>query len=138
MGKTHVSKTLYCRGNSFKCNSLKQEAHIHQPTSWPVPHACVQPYHVGSGSHRQLFHPYRNSPLWHYQRVKEQGKLVSQRFFIAVGSAKHSFKHQLHTTHVGAVGWEPSTAVFPPHTQGSRIMGWCVCAPKDCLMKIVN
>ena len=28
--------------------SLKQGAYIHQPTAWPVPHACAQPYHPGS------------------------------------------------------------------------------------------
>ena len=22
----------------------------HQPTAWPVPYACAQPYHLGSGS----------------------------------------------------------------------------------------
>ena len=27
----------------------------HQPTIWPVPYTCAQPYHPGSGSHRQLF-----------------------------------------------------------------------------------
>ena len=26
----------------------------HQPTVWPVPYACAQPYHPGSGSHGQL------------------------------------------------------------------------------------
>ena len=34
--------------------NLKQGAHIHQPTAGPVPHACAQPYHGGSDSHRQL------------------------------------------------------------------------------------
>ena len=37
---------------AYKTN-LKQGAHIHQPTTWPVPHACEQPYHLGSGSHEQ-------------------------------------------------------------------------------------
>ena len=32
----------------------QQGAHIHQPVAWPVPHACAQPYHPGSGSHGQL------------------------------------------------------------------------------------
>ena len=30
----------------------------HQPTCWPVPNACAQPHHPGSGSHGQLFRPY--------------------------------------------------------------------------------
>ena len=34
----------------------------HQPTVWPVPYACEQPYHPGSGSHGQLFLPGRQ--LW--------------------------------------------------------------------------
>ena len=29
----------------------------HQPTVWPVPYACAQPYHPGNGSHGQLFRP---------------------------------------------------------------------------------
>ena len=87
-----------------------QEAHIQQPTSWPVPHACacVQPYHAGSGSHRQLFH----------HRVKEQRKPVS---LIAVGSAKHSYKHQLHTT-------GPRHGSFP--TTRREVRSWVgVCMP---------
>ena len=90
-----------------------EEAHIHQPTSWPVPHACacVQPYHAGSGSHRQLFH----------HRVKEQRKPVS---LIAVGSAKHSFKHQLHTT-------GPRHGSFP--TTHREVGSWVgVCVPVPC------
>ena len=38
--------------------NLKQGAHIHQPTAWPVPHACAEPYHPGSGSSGQLFCPH--------------------------------------------------------------------------------
>ena len=58
--------------HSMHKTKLKQGAHIHQPTAWvgvcvplalslpcaqsdmlawPVPHACAQPYHLGSGSH---------------------------------------------------------------------------------------
>ena len=58
----------------FYKTNLKQGAHIHQPTAWPVPHACAQPYHPGSGSHGQLFRPYWGSSAWHSRRVNEQGK----------------------------------------------------------------
>ena len=44
---------------------LKQGAHIHQPTAWPVPHARAQPHHPGSDSHGQLFRPYWGSSAWH-------------------------------------------------------------------------
>ena len=57
----------------YKTNVM-QAAHIHQPTAWPVPHACAQPYHPGSGSHGQLFRPYWGSLAWHSRRVNEQGK----------------------------------------------------------------
>ena len=110
-GKTRVSKTLYCWGDSFKHQlhtthlvAVEWEPHVSSPTtcagkvdheslwivcqeikarstqqltSWPVPHACVQPYHADSGSHRQLFRPYGISSLWHNRRVKERGKPVS-------------------------------------------------------------
>ena len=42
----------------LKKTNLKQGAQIRKPTTWPVPHACAQPYHTGSGSHGQLFRPY--------------------------------------------------------------------------------
>ena len=29
---------------------VKQGAQIHQPTAWPVPRTCAQPYHRGSAS----------------------------------------------------------------------------------------
>ena len=28
---------------------------VYQPTAWPVPNACAQPYHQGRGSHEKLF-----------------------------------------------------------------------------------
>ena len=54
--------------------NLKQGTHIHQPTTWPVPHACAQPYHPGSGSHGQLFRPYWGSSACHSRRVHERGE----------------------------------------------------------------
>ena len=64
----------------------------------------------GSGSHRQLFHPYWGPPAWHSHWVNEQGKPASQKLLTAEVSAKQSIKCQLHTTHVGAVGWEPHSS----------------------------
>ena len=54
--------------------NLKQGAHIHQPTARPVPRACAQPYHPGSGSHGQLFRAYWGSSAWHSHPVNERGK----------------------------------------------------------------
>ena len=44
-------------GESRVTSKLKKGAHIHQPTAWPLPHACAQPYQAGCGSHGQLFRP---------------------------------------------------------------------------------
>ena len=41
---------------------------------WPVPYACAQSYHPGSGSHQQLFRPYWSSSAWHSRRVNGRGK----------------------------------------------------------------
>ena len=90
--------------------NLKQGAHIHWPTARLVPHARTQPYCAGSGSHRQLFHPYWGPPVWQGGWVNEQGKLASQKPLTAEVSAKQSIKCKLHTTHVGAVGWEPHSS----------------------------
>ena len=40
-----------------------------QPTVWPVPYACTQPYHPGSGSHGQLFRSCQASSAWHSLRA---------------------------------------------------------------------
>ena len=37
--------------------TLKQGAHIQQPTPWPVPHACAQLYHPGISSRFVLHAP---------------------------------------------------------------------------------
>ena len=46
---------------------------------WPIPYACVQPYHSGSGSHRQLFCPYWGSSAWYSRRINEGGKVAIPR-----------------------------------------------------------
>ena len=55
------------------------------------------------------------------------------------GSAKQSIKCQLHTTHVGAVGWEPHGS-SPTTCAGKADHGFGVCVPLAliCLLKIVN
>ena len=37
--------------------TLKQGAHIQQPTPWSLPHACAQPYHPGISSWFVLYSP---------------------------------------------------------------------------------
>ena len=77
-------------GGSRITRKLKQGAHLNQPTAWPLPHACAQPYH-------------------HY----------------CLGE---SFKCQLHTTHVAAVGWEPQGS-SPTTCSGKADHGFGVCMP---------
>ena len=105
-------------------SKLKQGAHIHQPTAWPLPHACAQPYHAGSGSQGQLFSPYRGSSAWHSRRS------------VTGESRGESFKCQLHTTHVGAVGWEPHSG-SPTTCAGKADHGFGVCVSLAliCLLK---
>ena len=40
-----------------RTTQLYTEAHTTNSAVWPVPYACAQPYHLGSGSHGQLFRP---------------------------------------------------------------------------------
>ena len=42
--------------------------------TWPVPHACAEPYHPGSRS--QPFRPYWDSLTWHSRRTFCKGKAV--------------------------------------------------------------
>ena len=90
--------------------NLKQGAHIQQPTAGPVLHACVQPYRAVSGSHRQLFHPYWGPPAWKGLWINKRWKPTSQKPLIVEVSAKEFIKRNLHTTNVGAVGWEPHSS----------------------------
>ena len=54
---------FYCTSPEWDASSPQdrtinlQEAHTTNSTVWPVPYACAQPYHLGSGSHGQLFRP---------------------------------------------------------------------------------
>lgn len=41
----------------------------HLPTPWPVPYACAQQHHPGSGSHGHLFRPNSASSAWHSRRA---------------------------------------------------------------------
>ena len=82
--------------------ALKIEQTIDQPIAESIPHACAQPYHGGSGGHRKLFRPYWGPPAWQTCWLHEP--------LTAKVSAKQSVKRQLHTTHVGAVGWEPHSS----------------------------
>ena len=59
--------------------TLKQRTHLHHPNAWPVPHACAQPYHPGSGSHGQLFHFYQ--ALSAYQTPVRSSKLCSEALY---------------------------------------------------------
>ena len=83
----------------------KSKWHTQTPTPRSaVPYACEQPYHPGSGSHGQLFRPCLDSSAWHSPRPgltydHRPSRLLPRRVH------KHSFKRQLHTTHVVVVGW---------------------------------
>ena len=68
---------------------IKHSRHL-----WPVPYSCAQPYHPGSGTMDSCF-----------------GFAMPHQHGTGRNRTK-SFKRQLHTTHVGAVGCEPRTRQF--------------------------
>jgi len=47
------------------------------------------------------------SSAWHSRRAEIGLKALGSLPFPAEAGAGHPFKRQLHTKHVGAVGWEP-------------------------------
>ena len=55
-------------------NIAVKGGYIHQPTAWPVPHVCAQPYHLDSSNNEQLFrlHWDWGSSAWHSRQVKLQ------------------------------------------------------------------
>ena len=58
-------------GHPIRLHSLC--ARLPQLTAGLVPHACGQPYHAGSGSHRQLFRPYWGPLAWQSRWDNERG-----------------------------------------------------------------
>ena len=49
---------LKCGCTIYEVTTIKASDTLeHPPTVWPVPYACAQSYHPGSGSHGQLFRP---------------------------------------------------------------------------------
>ena len=75
--------------------NLKQGAHIHQSQAWPVPHACAQSYHPGSGSLGQLLRPYFRSSAWHSRRVNERGKILCIKDPLLPRRVKRQLSHLL-------------------------------------------
>ena len=73
----------------------------------PVPSARAQPYHPGSGRQEQMFRPCYASSAWPSRRAEIGLNALCSLPLTAEAGAKHPFKRQLHTTHVGADGWEP-------------------------------
>ena len=95
-----------------KKTNVRQGAHIHQPTAWPVPCACAQPYHPGSGSNGQLVFPYWGLPAWHSH-----------------GTSEILYYRQLHTTHMRAVGWEPhGSSTTACVGKADHELPWSVCS----------
>ena len=50
-------RIVVCLNTSVETTIEASDTLEHQPSVWPVPYACAQPYHPGSGSHGQLFQP---------------------------------------------------------------------------------
>ena len=86
----------HARGRWITSYQLKTSGtNMHQSTAWPLPHACAQWDHAGSGSYEQLFHQHGIAlGQW-------QGKTRVQKTLSCRGE---SFKCQLHATHVEDVG----------------------------------
>ena len=73
----------------------------HQPTAWPVPYACTQPYHPGSarGSHGQHSRPPRPRSFWSAPRIATSG--LVQRY-VSLCSFK-TFDHGLNPSKMHTV-----------------------------------
>ena len=53
--------------------NIRTEAHVPTSRYWPIPYACPQSYHPGSGGHMSTLigAPYWGSSEWHSRRVSE-------------------------------------------------------------------
>ena len=101
----------------------KQGAHKHQPTARPLPHACAQPYHAGSGSHGQLFRPYWGSSAWHSRRsVSGENPCIKDPFLL---------RREVPAPHntCGSC-WLGTAPQFSHDVRGEGgSWAWCMCAP---------
>ena len=100
--------------------NLQQGSHIYQPTAWPVPHACAEPYHPGSGN--QPFRPYWDSLAWHGRRTLCKGKAVFRglllpRRLLSTPLSTSSTQHMMELLAVRM------------HEVLARPSAWCMCAP---------
>ena len=109
-------------GRSRVTSKLKQGAHIHQPTAWPLPHACLQPYHAGSGSHGQLFRPHWGSSAWHSCRpVTGENPRTKDPFLPRRVPAPHN---------ICGSCWLGTARQFSHDMRGEGGSSvWCMCAP---------
>ena len=136
--RTSISRKLCCLKSGFQIlyaveqfssllskEKLKQGAHIHQPTAWPLPHACAQPYHAGSGSHGQLFRHYWSTSAWHSLWSVTGANSCIKRPFPAETSPLSASS----TRHLWELLAGNRTAVLPRHAQGRRIMGLVYVCP---------
>ena len=100
--------------------NLQQGSHTYQPTTWPVPHVCAEPYHPGSG--KQPFRPYWDSLAWHGRRTLCKGKAVFRglllpRRLLSTPLSTSSTQHMMELLAVRK------------HEALARPSAWCMCAP---------
>ena len=116
-------------GGTYLENSanLEQLAHTHQPTAWPVPHACAQPRHAGSGSHGQLSRPNWGSSAWHSRR-SVNGE--NPCFFFGFGGG-HTWQtampsHPFNSTDTRPQHWTAQDCTL----QANMPQDWCTITPE--------
>ena len=76
------------RGMVFKQYQLSALKHTYQLHGMAVPYACAQPYHLGIGSHGQLFCPCWGSSARHSHRVNEWGLTCISKTVFCRGECK--------------------------------------------------
>ena len=112
--------------------------------NWPINCLVSQNKNLSSRGHsgflrviacdKTWFRPYWGSSAWHsHQSVAGENPCIK-----TLSCWSESFK-SLHTTHVGAFGWEPLSS-SPSTCAGKADHGFGVCVPLAliCLLKIVN
>ena len=134
----HSSSTTTCMGkvdHKSPVNQNKGHTYTDPRPSHYLMHAHSHITVVGS--HRQRFCPYWDSIAWH-GHWSVTGKTCVQRPFTAEASPLQC-KCQFHTTHVGAVGWEPHcSSTTTCAGKADHRFGVCVPVALICLLKIVN
>ena len=121
----HSSSTMTCVGKMDHELPVNQSKGHTYTNPWPSHYLTHVHSHIVGRQPWAAVTPILglNSMAW--PSVSDWGNLCTKTLY----SSGESFKCQFHTTHVGAVGWEPHSSSTTRHVRGRQITGLVYVCP---------